>query len=339
MVKPLPFLIILLWAFAGASLHAQETDTATTPKYWETTFGFGLDVSELFQLNPKQGAGQNRIGIGGAITFAANYQKNRFEIENLASWQFGIQKLGFGTIPGLGEDVGVPFQKSIDELRLTSKSGYRIRAENPKLFLSSNFTFFSQLAPSYPGPDEYPGNLLKNVADTITNSQFFSPATITFSVGIEYKPSPQLSFFYSPIGAKLITVSDDAIAALGVHGNPVTRNEQGEVIAFENTDAQMGSLLRTDYQKKFWEERASLKSTLLLYSNYLNNPQNIDVDWNNEFAVTLIQNLQASLLVNVFYDDDVLVQITDLDAPNGVSGVGKRVSITQQLLLKYSVEF
>jgi hypothetical protein len=35
----------------------------------------------------------------------------------------------------------------------------------------------------------------------------------------------------------------------------------------------------------------------------------------------------------------VLVQITDWDAVGGVSGLGKRVSITQQMLIKYNLTF
>ena len=81
------------------------------------------------------------------------------------------------------------------------------------------------------------------------------------------------------------------------------------------------------------------RTVLNLYSNYLRNPQNIDVDWTNELGLTLFKGLTLSLLVNAYYDDDVLVQITDLDAPNGVRGLGKRVSITQQLLIGYKIDF
>jgi hypothetical protein len=71
----------------------------------------------------------------------------------------------------------------------------------------------------------------------------------------------------------------------------------------------------------------------------LRNPQNIDVDWTNEFAIEIFKGLQLAVTVNVFYDDDVRVQITDYDAVGGVSGLGKRVSLTQQLLIKYNLIF
>ena len=83
-----------------------------------------------------------------------------------------------------------------------------------------------------------------------------------------------------------------------------------------------------------------------MYSNYLNNPQNIDIDWVNELAFNIYKGLQLSVLVNVFYDDDVSVQISDSDAVGGIKRdadgnpvTGKRVSITEQMLLKYIYVF
>jgi hypothetical protein len=148
-----------------------------------------------------------------------------------------------------------------------------------------------------------------------------------------------LSLYYSPIGGKFIIVANDSIAALGVHGNPVTKDANGNITAFENVFAQLGSLLKINYTDKYANNKITLVSNLALYSNYLNNPQNFDVDWTNEFGYTIIKGLQLALTLNIFYDDDVLVQITDWDAVGGVSGLGKRVSITQQMLIKYNLTF
>ena len=157
------------------------------------------------------------------------------------------------------------------------------------------------------------------------------------SVGTDLTPNTKLSVFYSPVGAKFVIVSNDDIARQGVHGNPVTKNANGAVIDFENVDAQIGSLLKANYANKFLTDKLTLTSQLLLYSNYLRNPQNIDVDWNNQFAFTIAKGLQLAITMNVFYDDDVRVQITDYDAPGGVAGTGKRVSFTQQMLIKYGI--
>jgi hypothetical protein len=329
-------ILCLALLLTNVSIMAQDGEEER-PDGWDTGAGIGFDFAQLFQLNPRQGAGQNRLGFGGAVNFFANYKKDRLAWDNIANWQFGLQRLGNGVIAP-GSDERVPFQKSIDEVRLNSKFGYKT-SEDSNFFYAANFSFLSQIVPTYNDPG-LPGNFPSAISDSSSIlSQFFSPAVITISAGMDYKPNDKVSVYYSPLGGKFIVVSDDTIAAQGVHGNPVERDDQGNITSFENVFSQLGSLLRINYTDKYLEDKLNLTSSLVLYSNYLNNPQNIDVDWTNEMALTVLKNLQIALTVNVFYDDDVLVQITDFDAPNGVSGLGKRVSLTQQLLVKYNVVF
>ncbi len=331
----------------SGSLKAQE-DQDTLVEGWNTSVSVGLDLAQLFQLNPKQGAGQNNFGFGGAIFGDAIYRKNRILWENGASWQVGLQKVGAGLIfippVSIGQEgrlEKVPYQKNIDELRIGSKLGYALDRKR-KWYATGAFTLFTNTLRTYPGPPTYPGNFLRNIVDTLTNTAFFNPAFITLSVGIEFKPDEHWSFYYSPIGAKWIVVPDDQIAALGIHGNPV-RGERDPVTGlftdFDNVDRQFGSLFRAAYQNQFWKDRLFVRSSLLLYSNYLRNPQNIDVDWTNEISLEVFKGLKLTFLLNLFYDDDVLVQITDYDSPGGVSGLGKRISLTQQFLVNYKITF
>ena len=317
---------VFSWGWAQEDAPAEEETKEETA--WKTGAGIGLDFSQLFQLNPRQGAGQNRLGFGGAVNIFANYKEGRLAWENLGNWQFGIQRLGAGVVAQGTDEKKVPFQKAIDELRLNSKVGYKT-SETSKFFYAADFSFLSQFTPTYLGNDDYPGNFISNFPDTTANSKFLSPATFNLSVGIDYQPTENLSLYYSPLGAKLILVADDAIAALNVHGN-----DEGK-----NTFFGLGSMLRMKYATTYFEERLAYTSNLLLFSNYLENPQNIDIDWANEFALNIVKGFQIALTLNLFYDDDVLVQISDPDEPNGVSGLGKRVSLTQQLLIKYNVVF
>lgn len=336
----------LLLAFlflATVPLLAQDapTEEEEIPEGWRFGAGIGLDLSQLLQINPKQGAGQNRLGFGGAFNGFANLKRGRTVWDNTALWQFGVERLGSGVI-AQGTDDRIPFQKAIDEIRLNSKYGYQI-TEGGKLYYSANGTFLSQVTPTYQFPDAYPGNFITDFVDSGVTplSRFFAPATVTLSLGLDYKPNDNFSLFYSPLGSKFIIVANDVIASRGVHGNEVSgeANENGIFPEFENVDAQLGSLLQAQYKANFAGEAGTFTTNLGLYSNYLRNPQNIDVDWQNALTYAFAKNFQFSLFVNVFYDDDVLVQITDFDAPNGVDGLGKRVSVTQQFLISYARTF
>lgn len=318
----------------------EEANKKTPPEEWETGAGLGFDFSQLLQINPKQGAGQNQIGFGGASNFFAIYRKDRQRWENQVSWQFGLQRLGSGIIFRGTDDTEIPFQKTIDELRISSKYAYKT-SEKSRFSYASDFTFLSQVLQTFEGPPEFPGNFLTDAFGTgaAPLSQFFSPATITISVGMDLAITDNFSLFYSPFGGKFIIVASDEIAARGVHGNPVERDADGNITSFERIAGQLGSIVRANYKQKYLEGKLNYSTNLTLYSNYLNNPENIDFDWANQLGYELFKNFQITLLLNLFYDDDVLVQITDFDAPNGVSGLGRRMSLTQQLLLKYAVVF
>lgn len=334
------FLCCLVFILVTPNLLAQDEEEL--PEGWTSGAGLGLDFAQLLQINPRQGAGQNRIGFGGAVNYFARYRQDRLAWDNLSTWQFGIQRLGSGIIAQGNEERRVPFQKAIDDLRFNSKVGYQT-SQNSDFFYAADMSFLTQLTPTYQGSDEYPGNFLSDITGQGNLlSKFFNPGTLNLSVGMDWKPDDKFSLYYSPIGAKFIFVPDDFIASLGVHGNPIEGDrdpDTGRFTTFDNTFSALGQTLRANYATKFLEERGTFTSSMLLFSNYLENPQNIDVDWTNEFALTIVAGLQAAVTVNVFYDDDVLVQITDWDEPNGVSGLGKRVSITQQFLLKYNVTF
>ncbi|MFM8450052.1 MAG: DUF3078 domain-containing protein, partial [Haliscomenobacter sp.] len=287
--------------------------------------------------NPRQGAGQNRIGLGGALTAFANRKKGRTAFDNNAGWQFGVQRLGAGPFVNGGN---IPFQKSIDEFRTSTKIGYQA-SDTSHFFYTGDINLRSQLTPTFKGTKQYPGNYLSDISGLLSNpvAQAFSPATLTVSAGLDFKPTDKLSFFYSMFGGKFIIVADDSIARQGIHGNPVVKNAQGVVVSYKNVDKQIGSLLKVNYTNKFIENKLRLASQIILYSNYLRQPQNIDLDWTNELTYALAKSFRLSLTMNVFYDHDILVQITNYDAPGGVQGTGRRVSLTQQFLMKYAINF
>lgn len=338
----MPFLLLALFA---SNLRAQEATAGKDTSYWKRGAGFALAFDQLLNINPRQGAAQDRLGFGGGINVFGNYQKDRVAWSNLGQWNFGVQRLGTGVVRIGNANANVPFQKSLDELVINSKLGFKT-SQNSKLFYAADFNFLSQLTPTYQGGSSFPGLFLTNVQGSSLLSKLFAPAIVNLALGVDYKPSNKFSLFYSPLGAKWIFVRNDEIAILGVHGNPVEKNAEGQIISAQKTSAQLGSQLRAVYTNKFVGDKLALTSNLLLFSNYLANPQNVDVDWRNSLSWTLFKNFQLGLLVNFFYDDDMNMFTSDFNAINGIEVgangqpvTGPRLSVTQQLLLKYAVTF
>ncbi len=339
------------------STQAQDATTKDT-SYWKIGGGTGIDFSQLLLINPKVGAGENRIGIGGNTNFYAHYNKGRLSWKNTANINFAVQKLG--------RSSERPFQKSLDEFRVSSIALYNLTKDDPFAY-ALDMLFLSQLTPTFQG------NILSRPDSGYQRpiAKLLSPATITISPGFAYKPNDKLSVMVSPASLKLITVADDSIARLSnaaqtnsLHGNPLGRFASEEAFRqsyhvrptgkindstyYANTFLNLGATLKAMYQNKFLKDkdgkaRLGVTTSLTLYSNYLRNPQNIDVEWLTQTDLYIIKGLSVTLTTNLFYDHDVLVQYDrDKNINTGVNGyesTARRVSFTQTLLIKYNFLF
>ncbi|MEO6038254.1 MAG: hypothetical protein ABIQ93_07575, partial [Saprospiraceae bacterium] len=103
-----------------------------------------------------------------------------------------------------------------------------------------------------------------------------------------------------------------------------------------------GSNLVIKYTNKYFKDRIAAASTLSLYSNYLKNPQNVDVLWTNNIGIGLGKGFSLDLLGELNYDDDVAI-IRDRDGDGyynvALDGTSKGPQITGAFLLKYSKIF
>lgn len=122
-------------------------------------------------------------------------------------------------------------------------------------------------------------------------SKTFAPAYVLLSLGMDYKPKDNFSLFISPLTARWIIVSDKIIKP--VYGVPATKNARRELGAFvsANYTAKPGG--NFVYETK-----------LDMFSNYKQNPQNIDLFWTNALTAKLTKYINFSLNVDMIYDDD-----------------------------------
>ena len=357
MSTPLRQLLLALVVAAGVcapSARAQESllerargAVDTVPDGWQVGAGLGLDLGQLLNVNPRVGGGENRIGLGTNVTIFADLERGLHHWQNNATLNFAIQKLGQGVLPRPFNGRRVPFQKSIDELRLASQYGREFGDEVPWGY-GVEATFLTQLLPTY--QDSAGRNLVSNIDDNNDGepiAEFLSPATFTLSPGITYRPSEYFDALFSPASYKTVFVANEAIADVRTPSGDRLYDYLGRDDASPTSLQQFGASLRANYGRTFLEgERLLVKSTLGLFSNYLNNPQNIDVDWRNEVGFEVTKGLTVSLNTVLLYDDDVPVQVTDFDGvggfarnPDGSVRLGRRPTFTQQLLIKYSKVF
>ena len=310
----------LLLAQEASDARLKEVAAMVVPDSfgWTIGGGIGLDLAGTGLINPRVGSGGGRFGIGGIGTLLANRKEDLWYWDNAFSLQLSVQKIR-------SADPTLPkgYLKSLDVVRLTSRYGRKLGSD--KWFAAADFFAQTLLLKTHQS------NYLSPVSETDkVVSKFLAPIQITFAPGINYKPNPHLSFFYSPCGIQYIYVADDSIAALNIHGN-----EAGKKTFFG-----LGSELKAAYNNKYFEDRLSVTSSVRFFSNYLDKPQNIDMLFTTNFSIAIYKGLSLDLLGEYFYDNDVKVQKNfGSEDPAKLPYNGRGGQITGAFLLKYSQIF
>jgi len=304
---------------------------------WKYKSAIGIDLGQLVNINPYVGAGSNRLGIGGALGFTAKYKRNLASWKNDLMLSLSTQRIGSGTIGG-GSDLKIPFEKALDIFTISSNFAYKVNQTSPWAY-SADLMLITQFLGSHLDSATnkiYLKELNEAAYNTKLISKLFSPANISFALGMKYQKNPKWYIFLSPAALKTIYIADQDIANLGVHGTQLKENSTTQ---YEKTWYGLGALARGGYAGTFFK-RLNYTTELILFSNYLDKPKNIDVNWFNSLGIELFKGLNLQFRTDVFYDDDKLNQITDPKAPGGVKDfTGKRANIIQQLLISYNRNF
>ncbi len=285
---------MLFFLFASSFVYAQGIQDTT---YWKTSGQASLNFSQVSLSNWASGGNSSVSGIGN-FDFNAVYQKGRLQWDNTVKAGYGLMKEGEQEVV-----------KNEDKLELNSKLGLELNNEH--LLYSSFVNFQTQFAPGY----KYP-----NTANKI--SDFLAPAYLTLATGVDYQPSESLSLFFTPLSAKITFVANDSLSNAGAFGvNP------GEQVRTE-----LGATFKGEYKATVLPN-VDLSTSLSLFSNYFNNPENIDVNWDVVLNMKINDYLSANFSTNLIYDHDVLVPI------DKQGNTGRRVQLKQVLGIGFSYKF
>lgn len=242
----------------------------TIPKIWRKGGVYGLNVSQGSLSNWAAGGDDFSLSINSLLSMYAFYKKDKHSWDNTLDFALGYVKT-----TSLGS------RKNDDRLDILSKYGYAL---SPKWNASLLFNFRSQL---------FKGYTYTETTKTFS-SAFLSPAYILVSPGFDYKPTENLSFFISPATVRFTIVKDDTLSAHGQYG----------VEPGSHSRTEFGAFASVNYLKQF-NKTLSYKGRLDLFSNYKNNPQNVDVYMTNLLNVKLSKVLSLTYSLDLIYDDDV----------------------------------
>jgi hypothetical protein len=131
----------------------------------------------------------------------------------------------------------------------------------------------------------------------------------------------------SPLSGKFTFVADDDLSAIGAFG----------VDPGKKSRAELGGTLKSELKFQV-VKNVDAVTNLTLFSNYLKNPQNIDVNWDFRLNMKINEYLSANLITNMIYDDDIQVPI-DSNDDGIIDGKGRRIQLKQLFGAGLSLKF
>ncbi len=286
-----------------AVLKKKATGTGDSTKTWKAGGVFNANTTQV-ALSNWAGGGQNSISIQGILGLYANHAKGKLAWDNNLDLAYGMVKQG-----------KLDWFKNDDRIELNSKFGYQA---SEKWYYAGLLNFRTQFVEGFNNPGEL--NYISN---------FFAPAYTTLALGMDYKPNDNFTMFVSPATIKVTIVGDEVLSSQGAFG----------VLPGQKVRSEFGGYLKAMYQQKklFGNENLSFKTNVSLFTNYAENPQNIDVTADVIFTAKVAKYLSVSLSAFLIYDDDINIKLYD---DNNIEiGEGPRTQFKEVLALGFAYKF
>ena len=284
-------------AAAAIAEAPQEEVPAPKPVYWTKSLMTNLNFAQTL-LRDWAAGGSNNYTMTGYVDANANYAKDKM------IWNNRLQ-IDYGFLYSADKPI---LQKVKDRIYFESKWGYETPIQH--LSYSANFDFKTQIDNNY----NYgtPTGADPTVADwkaaRTLKSGLFSPAYASLGLGLLWTPKPWFSLNVAPLTGGFVIVD-----------NPELRKAYGmeledDGVNYKSSRFELGAQVKADANFTI-NDNLKYTTQLVLFSNYLKNPQNIRVNWDNKVFWKMAKFFTLTFSTNMIYDDTVL--ITNDDHPNG----------------------
>ncbi len=237
--------------------------------------------------------GENSLSALSVFKYNIDYIYGKKTWNTFFEYKYGVLQTGTSSL-----------RKNDDKFEINSKYGTEAFK---KWYYSALFNFKTQFWKGY----NYPN-------DSVPVSSFLAPGSLVFSLGLDYKPNKDFTLLISPVTSKFTIVRDTVKydqTSYGVGANEKMRKE-------------IGAYIKTQHEMDLWED-IHMVNRLNLFTNYTNNPQNIDIDWEMKLDFKLNDFITTTINVHLLYDDDVDIPVYDT-----VDGEQVQVGTTQKIQFK-----
>jgi hypothetical protein len=267
--------IILLNLFGILSMQSQDVMKPDTTKVWTQKGNFSLLFNQS-NFNNWAAGGENNLSGNVGVNYDFNYKKKDVTWDNKIIASYGLVKT-----------KNSPFEKKTDDrLELNSLFGKKAKG---LWYYSAILNFKTQITKGYVYGKDANGAEIRT-----ETTNLLSPGYLTFGPGMLWKKSNNLKFNIAPATSKITIVdSDFTVPNKGYFGV-----EEGKNVRYE-----LG-FYGSGYFKFNLMTNVSLENIISVYSNYIEKPENIDLDYQINVVMKINRYLSTNLSMQAIYDDN-----------------------------------
>ncbi|MBN1108849.1 MAG: DUF3078 domain-containing protein [Bacteroidales bacterium] len=312
--------------YTDPSVEIKEIDRSTLrevrkiivkPQYWTYRSEAAFALNQASLTNWVKG-GESNLSTSLDITGFADYNNKNLKITSK-----NFARLKYGLIWTAEDGI----RKNLDLLETNSKLNHKAFG---KFDFSAILLFKTQLAKGF----TYPNDTTKNLV-----SKFFNPATLTIGFGLDYKPNKLTSINLSPLSYKGTFVPDTT----GIKGIDAIDQTKFGVSSDKRAKHEPGASFMISHE---YQPRSNVKiiNRLQLFTNYIHNPLNIDVDWEMILSANLNWFTDVRFNTHLIFDDDTKSPLFDKDdkpvlGPDGKQKKTARIQFKEILGFSFVFRF
>jgi len=279
-MKKIVFALALVLT-TGSIFAQEEVAKDSITDGWKRGGNVLVTFSQSAFNNEWTGGGIGNTAANVLVNYDMNLTKGNLIWDNKLIADYGVNK----------NKGAEDFTKNNDRLEYNSLVGKKMKGNwyyslyfNMKTQMdASNVTTITQDDTTTPLVNEYK-------VERSTSSHFFSPVYFQAGPGLLWKKSDNLNVNISPAAAKLILVDKEFAGAFGTEAGDTSRLELGASVR--------------GYYKVNLMKNISMENILGLYTNYLEEAQNVDVDYTMNLAMQVNKYISANLTFQAIYDDN-----------------------------------
>lgn len=273
----------LLLITTSSIIYSQDNKKNDTIKHWTNNGKFSLLISQTAFNEEWLGGGTSNYAGNVVINYDLNYKKNKIEWDTKLLIDYGVTK----------NDNQEFTRKTNDRFEINSIVGSSIN--NSNWYYTGNFNFRTQFDKGYVFGEDEEGNETRTL-----QTEFLSPAYTNFGIGMQWKKSDDLKVNIAPISGRLILADKKFTTTPGYQDGDFFGLDEGSTVR-EEFGASLNGIAAFDVMKNI-----SVENILNLYSNYLEDPQNVDIDYTLNLTLKVNKYISTNFTFQAIYDDNAI---------------------------------